>query len=71
MGADFFRTRMGQKFFESTVPRIADELARLNRNLETLVALLEQRGGGARLGDADTHLAHETLPSAKPAARTR
>jgi len=48
MGDDFFRTRMGQKFFESTVPRIADELARLNRNLESLVALLEQRGGGAR-----------------------
>jgi hypothetical protein len=52
MGADFFRTRMGQKFFESTVPRIADELARLNRNLETLVALLEQRGGGVPLDRA-------------------
>lgn len=53
MGDDFFRTRMGQKFFESTVPRIADELARLNRNLEALVALLEQPGGGARpaIGD--------------------
>jgi hypothetical protein len=49
MGDDFFRTRMGQKFFESTAPRIADELARLNRNLEALVALLERRGGGVPL----------------------
>jgi NADPH-dependent 7-cyano-7-deazaguanine reductase QueF len=52
MGDDFFRTRMGQKFFESTVPRIADELARLNRNLEALVALLERRGGGVPLAPA-------------------
>jgi hypothetical protein len=52
MGDDFFRTRMGQKFFESTVPRIADELARLNRNLEALVALLERRGGGVPLDRA-------------------
>jgi hypothetical protein len=71
MGTDFHATRMGQRFFESTVPRIADELARLNRNLEALVALLEQRGGGSPLGDADAQTAHETLPSAKPAARTR
>jgi hypothetical protein len=52
MGDDFFRTRMGQKFFESTVPRIADELARLNRNLETLVALLQRRGEGVPLDRA-------------------
>ena len=38
MSDDFFRTRMGHRFFESTMPRIADELERLNTNLEALVA---------------------------------
>jgi len=37
----FFRTRMGQLFFEATMPKIADELARLNRNLEALVLALK------------------------------
>jgi hypothetical protein len=46
MGTDFHATRMGQRLFESTMPRIADELARLNRNLEALVALLDRRGEG-------------------------
>jgi hypothetical protein len=40
MGADFHLTRMGQKFFESTVPRLVEELAKLNQNLANLVALL-------------------------------
>lgn len=31
---DFFRTRMGQIFFEGTLPRLVAELARLNENLE-------------------------------------
>jgi hypothetical protein len=29
-GPEFFRTAMGRRFFEATMPAIADELARLN-----------------------------------------
>jgi len=31
---DFFRTRMGQIFFEGTMPSLVRELKRLNDNLE-------------------------------------
>ncbi len=44
MGDDFFRTRMGQRFFEATMPKIADQLERLNANLEALVAELRKQG---------------------------
>ena len=37
---EFFKTRMGQRFYESTMPKIAEELERLNRNLEKLVEAL-------------------------------
>jgi hypothetical protein len=37
MAIDFFATAMGRRFYEHTVPKIADELARLNKNLEALV----------------------------------
>ncbi len=69
MATEFHLTRMGQRFFESTVPRIADELARLNLNLEALVALLEQRGGGAR-SDGGAEPA-DPQPSAQAPARIR
>ena len=39
MSGDFFRTRMGHTFYESTMPSLVRELARLNDNLERLVAL--------------------------------
>lgn len=39
--SDFFRTAMGQRFYESTMPSLVRELARLNTNLEKLVALVE------------------------------
>ncbi len=42
MSNDFFRTAMGQRFYESTMPSLVRELARLNTNLERLVALVEQ-----------------------------
>lgn len=32
--ADFFNTRMGAKFYESTMPRIADALDRIADSLE-------------------------------------
>ena len=43
MSSDFFRTRMGQTFYEATMPSLVRELARLNQNLERLVALAEER----------------------------
>ncbi len=42
MGPEFFQTRMGQRFYEVTAPKIADELARLNANLEALVVELKR-----------------------------
>ena len=37
----FHQTRMGRRFYESTMPRLVDELARLTDQLERLVARLE------------------------------
>lgn len=40
----FYRTQMGHRFYEATAPSIARELARLNDNLERLLARFpEQR----------------------------
>jgi hypothetical protein len=39
-GPEFFETRMGQRFFEVTMPKVADELARLNKTLELIVEAL-------------------------------
>jgi hypothetical protein len=39
---DFYRTRMGQTFFEATVPRLVAELARLNDLLERGLAVAER-----------------------------
>jgi hypothetical protein len=33
---------MGQRFYEATMPKIADQLERLNTNIETLVAELRR-----------------------------
>jgi len=41
----FFETRMGQKFYESTMPTIAKELKRLNDLLERLVVIVEKGTG--------------------------
>ena len=43
MGDDFFRTQMGHRFYEATMPKIADQLERLNANLEALRAELRKR----------------------------
>lgn len=42
MSSDFFKTRMGQRFYEATMPKIADQLERLNTNIEALVAELRR-----------------------------
>jgi hypothetical protein len=48
MSSDFFKTRMGQRFYEATMPKIADQLERLNSNIEALVAELRKLNGNAR-----------------------
>lgn len=47
-GVDFFLTRMGHRFYEATMPKIADQLERLNTNLEALVAELRLSNGRSR-----------------------
>ncbi len=39
----FFRTRMGQRFYEHTMPELVRQLERLNELLERLVAAQERR----------------------------
>jgi len=39
-GLDFWATRIGQRFFEHTAPKVADQLERINANLEALVGEL-------------------------------
>ena len=39
----FFRTRMGQAFYERTVPELVKQLVRLNGLLERLVCQLEAK----------------------------
>ena len=53
MSSDFFRTRMGQTFYEATMPSLVRELARLNQNLERLVARREARAKLAEPVPAD------------------
>jgi hypothetical protein len=40
--SEFFRTQMGHRFYESTMPSLVRELARLNTNLERLLAVVER-----------------------------
>ena len=44
----FYRTRMGQAFYERTVPELVKQLARLNDLLEQLVLQLAAREEGDR-----------------------
>lgn len=39
----FFRTQMGQRFYEATMPTLVRELAKLNSNLERLLVVLERK----------------------------
>ena len=38
----FYRTQMGHRFYEATAPSLVRELARLNDNLERLLAVVER-----------------------------
>jgi hypothetical protein len=37
----FFKTRMGQRYYERTVPQLVEQISRLNELLERLVRQLE------------------------------
>ena len=37
----FFKTRMGQRFYERTMPELVKQLERLNENLERLPGQVE------------------------------
>jgi hypothetical protein len=50
---DFFRTAMGHRYYEATLPSIARELQRLNDNLERLCKCLEQEPAAAKEGALD------------------
>ena len=42
MGPEFFQTSMGQRFYQKTMPDIAEQLEKINKNLEILTELLHQ-----------------------------
>ena len=42
-GPEFHQTPRGARFFDVTMPRIADELANLNNNLSALLVLVRTR----------------------------
>ena len=42
-GSAFFQTRMGVRFYEGTMLTIAEQLERLNENLEALIAEVRAR----------------------------
>jgi hypothetical protein len=46
---------MGQRFYEATMPKIADQLERLNANLEALLAELRKHGEAPK--DSNAHSA--------------
>ena len=39
----FFKTRMGMRFYENTMPELVRQLARLNELLDRLMAAQERR----------------------------
>jgi hypothetical protein len=57
MSDEFFRTRMDHRFYESTLPKISDQLDRLNANIEALVAELRKQRRRAEKNDARDHAA--------------
>jgi hypothetical protein len=43
-GDDFFKTRMGQRFYEATMPKIADQLERIRQSFHLRASsLLDDR----------------------------
>ena len=52
METPFYKTRMGQQFYEGTAPELVRQLERLNELLARLVASRESEGRGTDDGDA-------------------
>ncbi len=48
----FFQTRMGQRFYEHSVPELVRQLERLNELLERLLAVQERQQREKYDGDA-------------------
>lgn len=46
--SEFFRTPMGHRFYESTMPSLVRELARLNESLDRVAELLERSAAAER-----------------------
>lgn len=40
--SDFYKTRMGQQFYEKTLPTLVDQIATLSRAVEKLTRQLER-----------------------------
>jgi hypothetical protein len=53
MSGDFYRTGMGHKFYEGTMPELVRQLRRLNDNLEALRATLTKAEGSQHDTDPD------------------
>jgi hypothetical protein len=56
-GPQFFQTRMGQVFFEVTMPKIADHLGRLATTLQTICDLLQASHTRSSEADGDPRAA--------------
>jgi hypothetical protein len=65
MSDEFYRTAMGRKFYDITLPRIADGLERLATAAERVAAALERRHPNSGPGN-DT----DPTPAAPPTSRT-
>jgi hypothetical protein len=52
MSDEFYRTAMGRKFYDSTLPRIADGLERLATAAERIARALERNALSATGGSA-------------------
>jgi hypothetical protein len=68
-GPAFFQTRMGARFYDVTMPAVADELKRLNRKTEALVAELRESNRHATeapRGGATSTIAPGKAPAREP-----
>lgn len=60
-GPEFWQTRMGQVFFEGTMPALVRELKKLNENLDRFTTSFQEEEKKKAKTDV-THILHEGLP---------
>lgn len=63
--SDFFRSVMGHRFYESTMPALVRELSRLNANLEKLSEKLDAKVAEGTEGTEGTARAEGTAACAE------